>query len=212
MCVSVCGCADVGGVCPSSSLSPSFLHDRSSAAGQLFVQVLEELQVQDKVRSVSSGIDDTPPPPAPPSAMAAFQLQGMQAAAAAGFSMSLPPLPPQPAPPSSTSSRFGPPAPSAPTTGEQDSRRPGKRNRWGPSPGSPAREGRSPTTAVSERSGLGSRSRSEEGGSQLPDGVMTQYLPKETTPEVEKQLKEQKKLQMLEQRIRDAAKAQLKGA
>jgi hypothetical protein len=38
---------------------------------------------------------------------------------------------------------------------------------------------------------------------------MTEYLPKAMDAEAEKQLREQKKMQQLEQRIREAARAQL---
>lgn len=182
--------------------------------------MLDELVVQEKVRSVSSGLDlakpAMPPPPpeyepeeaseapvrrgfsqapvghyAPPPPAYQLPVQPVYAAPA-------PYLPPQPTLPAYIPPPMQPPPSHPPSDNRRsDDRRGSKRSRWNDRAPSPDKE------REGERSGRKSPS------DRPSDRVMTEYLPKAMDAEVEKQLREQKKMQQLEARIREAARAQL---
>jgi len=161
------------------AMNDSFLSDKTSAAGRYYHKLIEEHRVKLKVKSVSSGLDEFTKP-----------------------------LPPATAPTTSpdrslddiVSHAMG----SSSTTGasmisDSSSGRKLKRNRWGPvaieTSITPAKE-TSPPLPPSPKD------------KKEPE-VITKYLPKVMDEDAERQLREQKKMQELEQRIREAARAQL---
>jgi hypothetical protein len=174
-----------------------FLYDKQSAAGKKFIEELARLRACLEVQNVTGSLGGgpasgaAPPPPPPSSAPPAANSHAIQNAIlqarekAAQLSASL----------------------AASSTLQVDGPRPAKRNRWGPAfsdpgypPTAPAAIRASPTVSIS---GNAAGESSESIASLWNDSV-------DYSAKFEAQLREQKELQLLESRVREAAARQVR--